>query len=109
MRIDSQMVIDGCEEIPWAADSFDRIFSALVGGSDASSCLNASTCPDIRECSRPVISAWLLSSRWCAGVSGTGAGCVVDFGRAPELTGDNHQYAFIQATFVDILDQAETA
>ena len=52
-----------------------------------------------------MISAWLLGSCGGAGVSGAGAGVVIDFRGATEFAGDHDQDSFVEASFVDVFDQ----
>ena len=45
--VDTQMVVDRRQKIARAADAFDRIFAAFIGGSDESSGFNTATRPDV--------------------------------------------------------------
>ena len=46
-RIDAQVVVDGCQKIARAADSFDGIFAAFVRGTNEPSCFDAAARPDV--------------------------------------------------------------
>ena len=45
--IDSQVMVNGGEEVAWPADSFDGIFATFVGGTDDPTRFNSTTGPDV--------------------------------------------------------------
>lgn len=98
-------MIDCCKEISGATDPFDRILTAFVSRSNEASGFNAASGPDVREGPRPVVTARLFGSGWCAGVSGTGAWLITDLWSASEFAGHNYQHSFVEASVIDIFDQ----
>ena len=46
-RIDAQVMVDRCQKITGAADAFDGVFAAFIGGSDKASGFDAAAGPDV--------------------------------------------------------------
>jgi hypothetical protein len=45
--VDTEVVIDGCQEVARAADPLKRVFAAFVGRADDSAGFDSSTSPDV--------------------------------------------------------------
>jgi hypothetical protein len=73
-RVNPEMMINCRQEVACRTSSFDGIFPEFIGGSNDSSGLDASTGPEIRKRSRPVIATRLLGTGGRTRIPGSGAG-----------------------------------